>query len=118
MLDELILFMLCFLSVLFVYEIFIVKKAKQDIKNKKPVEVKYLITRYHLNMKKIDYPQLLQIVSLVSSFDIAFMVSISMIIDNYLYQLLLVLILVLPIIIVSYHFVGMFYRKKGMTKDV
>ena len=81
------------------------------------MEVKYLINRYHLNMRKVDYPQLLQIVALVSSFDIAFIVSVVMFVDNYLWQILSVLILVLPVIFVSYHFVGSFYRKRGMTKD-
>ena len=117
MLDELVLFLLCFFLVLIVYELFIVKKAKKK-KNKTPIEVKYLVTRYHLNMKKVDYAQLLQIVAVVSSFDISFIVSVVMILDSYLWQILAVLILVLPVILVSYHFVGIFYRKKGMTIDV
>ena len=116
MIEELVLFLLCFFLVLLVYEIFIVRKAKKK-KDKRPMEVKYLITRYHLNMRKVDYPQLLQIVALVSSFDIAFIVSVVMFVDNYLWQILSVLILVLPVIFVSYHFVGSFYRKRGMTKD-
>lgn len=117
MLEEFVLFLLCFFSVLLVYEIFIVRKAKKN-KEKCPIEVKYLITRYHLNMKKVDYVQLLQIVALVSSFDISFIVSVVLILDSYLWQILAVLILVLPVILVSYHFVGIGYRKKGMTKDV
>ena len=72
MLEELILFLLCFLLVLLVYEIFIVRKARNSKDKKHPMEVKYLINRYHLNMKKVNYPQLLQIVALVSSFDIGY----------------------------------------------
>ncbi len=117
MIEELVLFLLCFFLVLLVYEIFIVCKAKKK-KDKRPMEVKYLITRYHLNMRKVDYPQLLQIVALVSSFDISLIVSIVLVLDSYLWQILAALILVLPVILVSYHFVGMFYKKKGMTKDV
>src|SRR5699024_4026582 len=117
MLEELILFLLCFLLVLLVYEIFIVRKAKKNKNKKYPMEVKYLINRYHLNMRKVDYPQLLQIIALVSSFDIAFIVSIVMIFDSYLGRILAILILVLPVILVSYYLVGMFYRKRGMTKD-
>ena len=117
MLEELILFLLCFLLVLLVYEIFIVRKAKKNKSKKYPMEVKYLINRYHLNMRKVDYPQLLQIVSLVSSFDIAFIVSVVIIVDSYLWQLLAALVLVLPVILISYHLVGVFYRKKGMTKN-
>ncbi len=117
MIDELMLFTLCFLVVLIVYEIFIVRRAKQKKSKKQPVEIRYLVYRYHLNLKKVHYPQLLQIISLVSSFDIAFIVSIASAFDFYLWQILSIMILVFPVIFVSYHFVGMFYRKKGMTKD-
>lgn len=117
MLEELVLFLLCFFLVLLVYEIFIVRKSKKK-KDKKPIEVKYLITRYHLNMKKVDYLQLLQIVALVSSFDISFIVSVAMILDSYLWQIIVALVLVLPVILVSYHLVGVIYKKKGMTNDV
>ncbi len=117
MLEDFILFLLCFFLILLVYEVFIVRKAKKE-KTKKPIEVKYLITRYHLDMKKVDYLQLLQIVALVSSFDISFIVSISVILDSYLWQIIAALVLVLPVILVSYHLVGVVYKKKGMTKDV
>ena len=118
MLEELVLFLLCFFLILLVYELFIVRKAKKNKGKKNSMEVIYLIYKYHLNMRKVDYPQLLQIVSLVSSFDIAFIVSVVIIVDSYLWQLLAALVLVLPVILVSYHLVGVFYRKKGMTKNV
>ena len=117
MLDEIVLFLLCFFLVLIVYEIFIVRKAKKN-RDKRPMEVKYLTSRYHLNMRKVSYSQLLQIVALVSSFDISFIVSMVMLIDSSLWRIIAVLVLVLPVILISYHFVGMFYKKKGMTKDV
>ena len=116
MLEEVYLFLLCFLVVLFVYEIFIVRKAKKK-KDYQPIEVKYLISRYHLNMRKVHYPQLLQVVSIVSAFDIAFMVSIVAYVNSYIWQIVSVMVLILPIIMISYHFVGLFYRKRGMTKD-
>ena len=34
------------------------------------------------------------------------------------WKLLGALIIVVPVILVSYHFVGLFYKKKGMVKDV
>lgn len=118
MLQELILFVLCYILVLVIYEIFIVNRAKKKKAKKYPMEVKYLIARYRLDMKKVDYPQLLQIVALVSSFDISLIVTLASILDTYLWQMIIVIILVFPVIFVSYHFVGNFYKKKGMTKDV
>lgn len=116
--QELYLFMLCFFSIFIIYEIFIVNRAKKKKAKKQPIEIRYLIVKYHLNMKKVDYKQLLQIIALVSSFDIALIVSLSMIMDNYLFQLIVALVLVLPVILISYHFVGKFYKKKGMTDNV
>ena len=117
MLEEFVLFLLCFFVVLFVYEVFIVNRAKKKKNKKEPMEVRYLVTRYHLDMKKVNYNQLLQIVAIVSSFDIALLVSIVVYINSYLWQIVAVLILVFPVILISYHFVGVFYRKKGMVKD-
>lgn len=121
MLEELVLFLMCFVLVLIIYEIFVVKKAKKnaDSKDKKyPVEVKLLIDKYNLDMKKINYNQLLQIVAIVSSFDIALIVSAVMIFEGYLLQLIGSIVIVIPVVLVSYHLVGLFYKKKGMIKDV
>ncbi len=115
MVQELVLFLLCFILVLIVYEIFIVSRAKKNKGKKYPMEVKYLMVRYKLNMKKVDYPQLLQIIALVSSFDISLIVTIVSMLNTYLWQMLIALVLVIPVIFVSYHFVGKFYIKKGMT---
>lgn len=119
--EEIILFVLCYLLVFVVYQIFVVSKAKKnaDKEDKKyPIEVSFLISKYHLDMEKVNYNQLLQLVALVSSFDISIIVSVVMIFDSYMYQFLAAVILVIPVFLVSYYFVGLFYKKKGMIKDV
>ena len=128
---EVILFFMCFVFVFLIYQIFIVSKAKKKFlkknKGKKikgkvqkrddPMEIRYLVTKYHLDLKKVNYYQLLQVVALVSSFDISLIVSIIMIVDGYLLQLLIAMIIVIPIIMISYYFVFLFYKKKGMICD-
>ncbi len=119
--EELILFGLCYILVFIIYQIFIVSKAKKNYekKDKKyPVEVKYLVGKYKLDLEKVNYNQLLQIIALVSSFDISFIVSCVMIFDSYVIQLLAAVAIVIPVLLVSYYFVGLFYKKKGMIKDV
>lgn len=119
---ELVLFLMCFIFMLIIYEVFVVSKAKKNRKTRKknaePIEVKYLITRYNLDMKKVNYNQLLQITALVSSFDIAIVVSIALLFDGYIIQLLIALVVAFIVILFSYHLIGVFYRKKGMIKDV
>ena len=120
--EELILFILTFFFVFIIYELFIVRRAKNNGNKKKkktrePIEVTYLVRRYRLDLEKVDYNQLLQIIALISSFDIALIVSIIMILKNFVLEILVGFISTLIIILVSYHFVYLFYKKKGMIKN-
>ena len=116
--QEFILFILSFLFILVIYELFIVAKAKKNEKKKKdskqPIEVKFLITKYKFDLKKIDYHKLLHVCAVVSSFDMALIVTLAMLFENYLLQLLIVLVLVFPVILISYHFVYLVYKKRGL----
>lgn len=116
---EIALFILYYLITLFIYEVFVVRKAKKNkVVDKMPVEVKFLVSRYGLDMEKVNYNQLLQIIALVSSFDIALVVSAITLIENFIISIVVAVILVVLTIFISYHFVGNFYKKKGMIKNV
>ena len=108
---NIMLLIFSFILVFIIYEIFIVRKAKKD-KRKKPMEVKYLINRYNINIKDIDYNKLLNVIALVSSLDIAIVVTIANLINNYLLMVLVSIILMLVLILISYEIVGRIYRKK------
>lgn len=124
--EELGLFILSFIFVLLVYQIFIIIPAKKRKNNKSKVrkkkedtskelfEIKYLQARYKLDMKKINYNQLLQICAITSSFDISFIVYLIGIINNFILRVLGGFIFTLGIIMLSYHLVYLFYKKKGM----
>ena len=124
--EELVLFILSFIFVFVIYQIFIIRPAKKRKSNKKMskkkkddvskelFEVKYLQARYKLDMKKIDYNQLIQICAITSSFDIAFIVYLIGIINNFILRVLGGFIFTLGIIMLSYHLVYLFYKKKGM----
>lgn len=119
--EEFILFVLTFIFVLIIYEIFVVSKTKKrkakGLENgKEPVEIVYLIKRYNLDLKKINYNQLLQIIALVSSLDIAVVVSLIMIPKNFILAIILGFIGCVGSILFSYHLVYLFYKKKGMIK--
>lgn len=96
-----------------------VDKIKRKKKEKNEIlEIRYLILKYKLDIKKVNYNQLLQVVALVSSFDIALIVAIEMMLESSLFQILVVFILVWPVFIFSYYLVFKFYKKKGMIKNV
>lgn len=123
---ELGLFILSFIFVLLIYQIFIIRPAKKRKNNKSKgrkkkediskelFEIKYLQARYKLDMKKINYNQLLQICAITSSFDISFIVYLIGIINNFILRVLGGFIFTLGIIMLSYHLVYLFYKKKGM----
>lgn len=124
--SELLLFLICFVIILIIYEIFVVlpmkryKKGKRNSKKIKndPVEIRYLVFKYGLDLDKVNYNKLLRVVSLVSSFDMALVVSIISLIEGYMWQMLLALVLVIPIFLFSYGLVFKYYKKKGMIKNV
>ena len=118
--QEFILFSLSFILMYLIYQIFVVRKAikyynKKD--KKSPIEVLYLVNRYNLDLKKINYKQLLQIISIVSSLDIALSVSLIVNIKNFFLEVFGGFIFVILIILISYHCVYLFYKRKGMIKN-
>ena len=119
--QEFILFILTYILVFIIYEIFIVSPRKRKRKKKKeykdPVEMQYLINKYHLNMKKISYNQLLQIIAITSSFDIALSVSLILLCKNFWLEILVGALSIIGTILISYHLVYLFYKKKGMIKS-
>ena len=117
MLDELVLFIMTFLLIYIIYELFLVRKAKKDKRRKKPVEVNYLIGKYNLDINKLNYKRLLNIISAVSAFDISLVVTIVSLLDSFYLQLLIGFVLIMLLILVSYDIVGRIYKKKGCCKN-
>ena len=107
--NQVIIFILSFIVVLIIYETFIITKAKKD-NTKKPVEVKLLVNMYKLNLKKVNYNQLLQIIALISSFDIALIALIVSCFKKVNIQILVGILVTIPIMLVSYKFVSNYYK--------
>ena len=66
---EIVVFLLTFLVVLLIYELILVRKCKKDKKRKKPIEVQYLVNCYNLDLKKVNYKRLLNIIYKMTKFD-------------------------------------------------
>ena len=127
---EIILFIACFILVFICYQVFFILPMKKYRKNKKNgkkkkikekkelAEIRFLVTKYILYLDKVNYNNLLLVVSLVSSVDITLIVTIITLFDSYLVSFLLAAVLVLPIVMISYWLVYKFYEKKGMIKNV
>ena len=114
---ELILFLISFVLVFLLYQIFIVRRAKSKKNPKEPFEVTYLVLKYKLDLKKVNYKNLLRVISIVSSFDIALVVSIIVLLKSFILEIIVGFISILVIILVSYHLIYLIYKKKGMIKN-
>ena len=110
---QIILFLMTYLLVFIIYRILLIGKSKKNSK-KKPIEVSYLMTKYKLDLKKINYKRLLLLISIVSSLDISIIITIVSLVKSYLLEILMVLVLIVPVILFSYSLVGNYYKKKGM----
>ena len=115
--EEFILFIITFIFVFVLYQLFLIGPRKKKKAKKELLEIRYLETRYALDVKKISYPQLLQICAIVSSLDISMIVWIIVHIHTLWLMLLVGFIAIFLFILISYHFVYLFYKKKGMVKD-
>lgn len=125
--QELILFIMCYIVVLAFYELYFVRRAKnyrsgkmkkkKKDKYKEPGEIMLLRSKFKVDVDKVNYDQLLQIVALVSSLDISLVVSVMSIIPIFVLKLVVGLILIFLTIYVSYYLVYLFYKKKGMIKN-
>ena len=107
---ELIYFCITFLVVYMIYYFVSIRKAKKDLK-KLPVEVRYLILYYNIDIKKIQYRNFLNTIAMVGSFDVAFTATIVCLFDSPIWQLLFGFVFIVPIIIISFMLVGKYYQK-------
>lgn len=94
------------------------KKKKKNVDDGKiPVEVSYMILKYHIDLKKVSYLRFLHVLALVGSFDISLIVVIVSQITSVVLQLIVGFFLAIPIILISYRIVGTYYKKKGMITN-
>lgn len=124
---DMLIFVIYFIIIFIFYEIFIrkkyMKRLNKDIKvlnNKNlkyPVEVNILVKFYKVNIEQYDYNKLLHIVCLVSSIDISLIVFISDMFKNGYMQIIVALLLVLPVIFLSYYLVALFCNRKNRRNE-
>ena len=97
-----------------IYYILFIRKASRDIKPSS--EAEYLIKCYKLDINKFSYRKFVRVVGIVSSIDVSLTSVIVMFVNGLVWQILFGLILVLPIIIISFMLLGHYYKNKE-SKD-
>lgn len=115
--EYVIYFILTFLFVYMISYFFVVRKAGKKTQKKIPVEVEYLIKKYNIDLKKVDYRSFINTISITGSIIMALTVLIIFNIENILLQLLVAFVVMIPLILIGFKLVGEFYKKKGLMKD-
>lgn len=94
----------------FFFQIF----RKEYNKDKVPVELVFLIKKYRLDISKIKYQKIMNLIALTSAFDIAFTSTfVFAFIKNIYIAILVGMIMLIPLILITFNFIGNFYVKKG-----
>lgn len=94
------------------------KKAKTNKnENNIPVEILYLVNKYHLDLERINYKKLLYTVSIVASIDMAIAMVVISPIKNVYLQILVGFLVIIPLILVTYNSVANYYIKRGLIKN-
>ena len=117
-LEDLWWFLGIFLVIYIFYLIFGVLKWKKFNFDKIPVELRFLIKKYHLDMSKINYRSIMNMIGLASSFVISFTATfIFKYIKNELLMILIGGLMIIPLIFITFNFIGLYYKKKGCVTN-
>lgn len=116
--EIIIQFIIVLIVVYIGYYVLVIRRHKKFNEKKCPLEALYLIKRYKIDPKKINFSGLLKTIALINAIIIALVMTIISFINGLLPQLGLAFLLLLILIMLSYNQLGKHYRKKGLTKDV
>jgi len=93
------------------------KSKKKHHEKKMPVEIQYFVTKYNIDLDKVNYRYFLKLMGLVVAFDLSIVGSIIIYIETLWLQLLVGFVLVLVVVLISFKLLGNYLNKKGLTKD-
>ena len=105
---SIIAFIVCFIM----YFLLVIKRKKQLQKYRTSKEVLYLEYKYKINIDNIPIKTLATNLALVNSLIVALTFAISESIDNIWIKLIVIFATLMVLIVLIYHFVGMYYIRK------
>jgi len=102
------------------------KKVKIDKNRSKvedymelPSEVKYFVKKYNVDLDKINLRGLLKLTGFVLGIDITIVtIFVLLVLESVVWQVVVASILIIPIYLISLKFLGKYFKKKGLIKDV
>ncbi len=102
----LISFIIAFLIVYLFYFFTVILQKKRYDKFKSSNQVMYFVKKYQLDVDKINIKEFIYIISFTNSLIIALAFLATFLVENFLLQLLLGLLVLIPLILISYSLIG------------
>ena len=85
--------------------------------NKYSIEVKYLVSKFNLDVKKISAKKILHLASLVAAVDVSIVyIILTNLVNNLYIGIIAAILLLIPLIIISYNILGSILTKKYCQK--
>lgn len=110
----LIWFLIGFTIIYLFYFITVVLQVKKYEKFRNSNQVMFFVKRYNLDPKKINIKKFINIISINNSFIIALSFSLTTVTNNFIYILLIGLSSIIPLILITYHFIGIYLKKENL----
>lgn len=110
-------FLIAVVLVLLYYKFVDLRNIKKFNKNNVPTDVKVFIKTQKVNMKKMNYKELMRIVTTTNAINIGLVLLLTNIVDNILLKFVIAIPAMLLLLYLSYNGIGLILKKKGMTED-
>lgn len=109
--EELITSLIIFVIFYLAYVIFVINRKDKLNKLKKGMIVNYIVTKYQLDLKTINFKVFAHMVALSTAFIMSTTFFIISFFDNYLIKVLLCFVVLLPLQFIMYMIIGKAYQK-------
>jgi hypothetical protein len=116
--DLIIQFIITFAFVYFGYYFLIIRHQKEYNSKTCPGEALFIIKVYKLKLNCINYNKLLKLMALTNAVIISLTITLVSFVNHYLMKFLIGFFILVLLIIIFYSLIGLYYKKRGMTKDV
>ena len=106
-----------FIVIYLFYLLFVILRKKKLLLFRNNIYVRYLESKYKLNISLLNLKSLANVIAIANSFIIALTFYLIGITDNFLLKMLLAFAILIPIQIFIYHIIGIFYQKNIRKKE-
>lgn len=108
--ENLFLFIIFFVIIYIIYYFLYVRKQIKYDKKKISSDLRILEVYYKVDVKKIGYQRVLRILNFVNSLMLTILMMIIINLDKFIYKFLIALVLMLPLIWVTYYFLAKYLK--------